>query len=513
MLEIASLKEITLIKENERQKVFLVEDPDGKKYIKRVLSDDKREVYKVLEKIKHENIPNIYYVGFDSDTIVLEEYVAGIPLSDFMEQGKKLNQKQVRNISKQILSAMEVLHKVDIIHKDIKPDNILIDDSNHVWLTDYDIARIYRKEIRKDTETMGTFGYAPIEQFGMLPTDFKTDIYAFGVTLSILLEYINTKVFLVKVAEKCKKVDPSERYQNAKEVERAITWNALKYPLVFIISVIVLVVFLIGIFQSQKGIKVNPEDDNSKQIETEVSQPEVTDELGPTADSEIKKEPDTKMPVETPKSTPSVEEVDFEGTFSGFEDGSNEALYRNHSYYSQVCIFSMQSPWEHLIFIDDVNKTGKLKLGENDTVVDADITLTDGILDVKLRDDFGHTFHQQFQFQGQYEYTKHYTEDLRKNADIICYDFNGDGDTELLVGLSEGAMGALGKQFYNNVNYCIAWCIQYDENKGFTLCDGDMFSKGYSFSVNDAIKKLNVSWEDIGDVTGYLMEGDKIIPN
>ena len=296
------------------------------------------------------------------------------------------------------------------------------------------------------------------------------------MTLSILLEYINTKGFLFRVAEKCKKVDPSERYQNAKEVERAITWNALKYPLVVIVSVIVLVVFLIGIFQSQKGIEVNLGETNHKQIQ-------------------------------------SIEEATFEGTFSGFEDGSNEALYRNHSYYSQVCIFSMQSPWEHLIFIDDVNKTGKLKLGENDTVVDADITLTDGILDVKLRDDFGHTFHQQFQYQGQYEYTKHYTEDLRKNADIICYDFNGDGATELLVGLSEGAMGALGKQFYNNVNYCIAWCIQYDENKGFTLCDGDMFSKGYSFSVNDAIKKLNVSWEDIGDVTGYLMEGDKIIPN
>ncbi len=476
MFELASLKEITLIKENERQKVYLVEDPDGKKYIKRVLSGDKREVYKVLKKITHDNIPTIYDIGFDSDTIVLEEYVEGIPLSDFMEQRKKLNQKQARNISKQILSAMEVLHKANIIHKDIKPDNILIDESYHVWLTDYDIARIYRKEIRKDTETMGTFGYAPIEQFGMLPTDFKTDIYAFGVTLSILLEYINTKGFLFRVAEKCKKVDPSERYQNAKEVERAITWNALKYPLVVIVSVIVLVVFLIGIFQSQKGIEVNLGGTNHKQIQ-------------------------------------SIEEATFEGTFSGFQDGSNEALYRNYSYYSQVCIFSMQSPWEHLIFIDDVNKTGKLKLGENDTVVDADITLTNGILDVKLRDDFGHTFHQQFQYQGQYEYTKHYTEDLRKNADIICYDFNGDGATELLVGLSEGAMGALGKQFYNNVNYCIAWCIQYDENNGFRLCEGDMFSKGYSFWMNEAIRKLNVSWEDIGDVTGYLMEGDKIIPN
>ena len=58
----------------------------------------------------------------------------------------------------------------------------------------------------------------------------------------------------------------------------------------------------------------------------------------------------------------------------------------------------MQSPWEHLIFIDDMNKTGKLKPGENDTVVDADITLNNGNLSVKLNDRNGNTFNHQFQF-------------------------------------------------------------------------------------------------------------------
>ena len=71
--------------------------------------------------------------------------------------------------------------------------NILINKDFHVWLIDYDIARIYRPEIRQDTEIHGTFGYAPIEQYGMMPTDFKTDIYAFGVTLSMLLEHSGIK--------------------------------------------------------------------------------------------------------------------------------------------------------------------------------------------------------------------------------------------------------------------------------------------------------------------------------
>ena len=471
MFEIASVKDIKLIKQNERQKVFLAEDRDGKKYIKRVLSGDKREVYKVLEKTNHDNIPTIYYVGFDSDTIVLEEYIEGISFTAFMDQGKRLTLKQVQTISKQLLSALETLHNADIIHKDIKPDNILIDDSYHVWLTDYDIARIYRREIRPDTETLGTFGYAPIEQFGMLPTDFKTDIYAFGVTLDLLLEYTGKKGFLLKISKKCKKVDPSERYQSVKAVKRAITWNGLKHPFIFIILFILLVVFLIGILHPQTEINGNSSNPN-------------------------------QIPVQP-----------IEETFSGFQVGSNEALYENLSYYSQVCIFSMQSPWEHLILIDDMNKTGKIKLGKNDTVIDADITLENGCLSVKLNDDYGHTFSHRFQYDGQYEYTMHYTEDLTNSADIICYDFNGDSSTELLVGLSEGVMGAASTQFYHNVNYCIAWCIQYDENKGFTLCDGDMFSKGYAFSVNEAIRKFNVSWEDIGDITGYLMKDDKIIPN
>ena len=253
MFDISSVKEIRIVKESERQKVLLVEGPDGKRYFKRLISGDKREIYKSLKKINHVNIPKIYYVGFDSDTVVIEEYIEGISLSGYMEQNKEMSKKQIHSISIQILSALEALHKADIIHRDIKPDNILIDESNHVWLTDYDIARIYRKEVRRDTETMGTFGYAPIEQYGMLPTDFKTDIYAFGVTLSILLEYANQKGFLLKIAEKCKKVDPSERYQSAKEVKRAITRNALKYPLIVILLLILFVMLLIS--QTEKELK------------------------------------------------------------------------------------------------------------------------------------------------------------------------------------------------------------------------------------------------------------------
>jgi len=222
-----SFEEIKVLKQNDRQKTTLLEDSDGKKILKRELNGDKREIYKLLQKINHPNLPEIYDVEFDDKTIVFEEYIEAEPLNAIIEKGI-LKKKHIPLIAKQVLLALEELHGQKIIHRDVKPDNILIDENNHIWLVDFDIARIYRNEVRKDTETMGTFGYAPIEQFGMLPTDFTTDIYAFGVTLKTLLDYSGIKGNLQRVAKKCKRLDPAQRYKSAAAVRRAILWDFQK---------------------------------------------------------------------------------------------------------------------------------------------------------------------------------------------------------------------------------------------------------------------------------------------
>jgi len=157
-----------------------------------------------------------------------------------------------------------------------------------------------------------------------------------------------------------------------------------------------------------------------------------------------------------------------------------------------------------------MTKKGKLKLGEKQTVIGAEMTLEDGVLSVYLKDAKGRSFSHQFQYGGQYEYEKSYQTNIRKNADIICYDFDSDGGTELIIGLNEGSIGIIEDMFYNNFNYCMAWCIDYDENSGFRLCEGDMFSEGYAFWINDVTNKLNISWEDFGDITGYCLVDGKI---
>lgn len=293
----------------------------------------------------------------------------------------------------------------------------------------------------------------------MMPTDFKTDIYAFGVTLLNLLKYSGIKGSLVKIAEKCTRLDPSQRYATAEKLKTVFRFRFLGNPLTYVALVILIALIGICIYQY-----------------------EITKEL----------------------------------SFVGFELYPKYEEYMDYITFSQTIIFSTDEPWDHLLFIDDVNMKGRIKLGRKNTRVKADIILNDGVLSVHLKDRYGHTFDHDFEYTGGYYYKHSYGTEgdpgFRKNADIICRDLDFDGVPEMLIGLNEGAMGVSGHYFYNNFNYCIGWCVKYDEEMGFTLCEGEMFSEGYSFKISSITNALTVRWYDNDDVMGYEIVGDKIQP-
>lgn len=240
-----------ILKRDDRQEITVIYNPDsGKQFIKRVISDDKRYIYKTLQKISHKNIPQIIDVSLTDCTVVIEEYIYGTTLRELMEQHYKFTHKQINSIANQLVSAMAELHKHSIIHRDIKPDNIIMDNHGQIWLIDYDIARIYSNEIRKDTTVLGTVGYAPVEQFGMLPTDYKTDIYAFGATISQLLEYAHKKGSLYKITQKCKRLDPAERYQNTKQLNRALRFQFINKMSLCICFVLIAIAVIVSVFIS-----------------------------------------------------------------------------------------------------------------------------------------------------------------------------------------------------------------------------------------------------------------------
>ena len=473
------LEELEVIKEDEQKRISIISD-NGKKYIQKRIYDDKREVYKILQKINHPNIPEIICVEFDGDTVVTEEYIEGENLGAIIECHKPLSKKDVKTIAKQLASAMEELHNAKIIHRDIKPDNIIIDDNGRLCLIDYDIARVFRDDLRRDTELKGTFGYAPIEQYGMMPTDFKTDIYAFGITLKKLLEYTNVKSgALNRIANKCAKLDPSERYSDADAIQKALKPHYIKY--IAFCAAAVIVAFTVLLF-------VKP---NVTEEETAIDVNQKTADENPE-----------EIPAE------SREETDFDGDIYGFEYSEKEEEYSNYSAFSDVTVFRMDQPYEHILFLEDETKTGKVKLGTDKSIINAVITLKDGILSVSLEDENGNKFSENFSY-NDYNYERRFTEELRKNADIICYDLDADGGKELLIGLNEGYFKAEDKYVYNIFNYCAAWCVKYDA-KGFTLCDGEMLSIGYSFTINSRAKRVNVYWDNFGDPTGYVLNDYKI---
>ena len=131
----------------------------------------------------------------------------------------KTNQRFIkRSVNDDIRYIYKMLQKINN-----NPDNIIMNSEGHIWLIDYDIARIVNNEVRKDTTVLGTVGYAPVEQFGMMPTDYKTDIYAFGATIEQLMKYSDEKGRLLGIAQKCKRLDPMQRYQSIKQLKRAMS--------------------------------------------------------------------------------------------------------------------------------------------------------------------------------------------------------------------------------------------------------------------------------------------------
>ena len=468
------MKEITVIKEDEHQKITLIYDTDkNQKYIQRRIYDDKRDIYKTIQRINHPNIPSIIKVEFNCDTIITEEYIEGKSLSTLMEENSVFTKKQIKSIVNQLISAMSKLHESKIIHRDIKPDNIIMNESGHIWLIDYNIARIYRDEIRKDTESMGTFGYAPIEQYGVLPTDFKTDIYAFGVTLMQLLDYSGIKGSLYKIAAKCKRLDPSQRYEDSHKLKNAVKFRFLRNPLLYIAILIPVTAVFINVWNLY---------------------PKGTEQVSSSA---------------VVQATPEINE---NTTFLGFEECAEYSEYEEYPNFTDTLIFSIDEPWEHLLLIKDLTTKGQIILGEKNTSVNAEITLNDGELSVELKDTKGNTFKHSFKYENQYSYKKYNTDNLRKNADIICRDLDYDNVPELLIGLNEGSMGISGHHFYNSFNYCIGWCVKYDENTGFILCGGEMFSRAQPFTLTRYTQNITVPWEDTEDVMGYKLENNQIVP-
>lgn len=133
--------------------------------------------------LAHPNIVNVFDVGEDKGiNYIVMELVEGITLKDYILKKGKLTVKEATSIAIQVSMGLEAAHNRNIVHRDIKPQNIIISTDGKVKVTDFGIARVASSNTIS-TNAMGSVHYSSPEQVRGGYSDFKSDIYSLGITM------------------------------------------------------------------------------------------------------------------------------------------------------------------------------------------------------------------------------------------------------------------------------------------------------------------------------------------
>ncbi|WP_051624139.1 Stk1 family PASTA domain-containing Ser/Thr kinase [Clostridium akagii] len=207
----------------------------------------KREAYAVAS-LSNNNIVNIYDIETEENiNYIIQEYIDGKTLKQVITENGKLDYKDAVNKCRQIASALDCAHKNKIIHRDIKPHNVMVTKEGVLKVTDFGIAKAADSAtIIRTEKVMGSAQYLSPEQAKGMHVDARTDIYSLGIVLyemltgklpfdgetavSIALKQIQEKpvppinlnneipISLNNIVLKAMDKDPINRYQSAKEL-------------------------------------------------------------------------------------------------------------------------------------------------------------------------------------------------------------------------------------------------------------------------------------------------------
>ncbi len=144
---------------------------------------------KAIAMLSHPNIVKVYDVSFgDMIQYIVMEYIDGITLKEYIAQQGIIEWKDVLHLTIQVLRALQHAHECGIVHRDIKPQNIMLLQDGTIKVTDFGIARFSDKATRTMTDqAIGSVHYIAPEQARGDSTDGKTDIYSVGVMLYEML--------------------------------------------------------------------------------------------------------------------------------------------------------------------------------------------------------------------------------------------------------------------------------------------------------------------------------------
>ncbi|WP_404352823.1 Stk1 family PASTA domain-containing Ser/Thr kinase [Caproicibacterium sp. XB2] len=208
---------------------------------------------KAIALLSHPNIVKVYDVSFgDQIQYIVEEYIDGTTLKQYLDQQPNVDWHKALHFTMEILQALQHAHERGIVHRDIKPQNIMVLPNGHIKVTDFGIARFARSETRTMTDkAIGSVHYIAPEQARGDLTDEKADIYSVGVMLyemttgqlpfeaenavSVAIMQLQTDprppreinpdipMGLQEITLKAMQKDPMQRYQSAAQMLRDIS--------------------------------------------------------------------------------------------------------------------------------------------------------------------------------------------------------------------------------------------------------------------------------------------------
>lgn len=262
---------------------------DGKLYVRRY-REISQELFQRIRGVSCPYLERLVEQSRDENgAYFVSEYVEGTPASECT-----FSEKEAVKLLLELCAAIRALHKAGVIHRDIKPSNIICGNDGHIRLIDFDSARLRVEFQSRDTEILGTGGYAAPEQYGFMQTDDRSDIYAFGVTMDEILGENADKPKFRRIIRRCTQFDPDKRYRDISAVGRAIKRAVMPDFLPFaaaggIAAVIVLAVYFL------RG-NSQPAPPGIVRL-TEISEAEVTLEIESTPETDNTSEaPETETP-------------------------------------------------------------------------------------------------------------------------------------------------------------------------------------------------------------------------
>ena len=184
-------------------------------------------MYEYLSGIVFPNLPYVLgTVPLDDGEAVFEEYIDGLTVGQVLDGGV-YSYRGAKRVMSDVLSALEVIHSAGFVHRDVKPENVMVSKDGRVVLIDFNVSRSVKGDKPKDTVIAGTIGYMSPEQYGVAESDPRADIYSAGVLLNVMLTGRHPSEQLARgrakrIVEKCCHIDPDQRYKSAAEMRQAL---------------------------------------------------------------------------------------------------------------------------------------------------------------------------------------------------------------------------------------------------------------------------------------------------